>query len=736
MVISRLNIQERGNKRSAVFKAYKDKGIDPKAVKIYEVGDNIPFNDIRVIGKEGRKRDDRKLLELPICLDTETSYYKINQKDYVAWIYQWCLRVGYIYIGGRTPEELIKALRMIKAFYHLDAEKKAVIYIHNASYDWQFIKYTLSDEFGAPEILATAPRHIIYAEYDSFIIRDSYVLANRSLAKWCDDLSTRVKKVVAGIDYRAIVYQDDELSDNDWYYQLNDVESLYCCIIATLKQSSDTLFSIPLTSTGYVRRDSRREFRKEKKNYFEFRKLALNERTYHMCNQAYRGAYTHGNRFYQEFIVDAVAEGYDGIGHRDYRSFYPSTVECDKYPATPFRRDLSLDIDWILKYKDDYACLCEIEISNIKIKDGISAPILSTDQCRKNMISFGKIINDNGRVLWADGTYKIVVTEIDLYWIMKQYNLDIELTDLYISRKRKLPDFIRNVNKEYFKAKTVFKQLAKRKDISESERFDYDQSLMISKNKLNAIYGMLATNIVHSTFEFNFETFKWLSKNLNVTDELEKYYNNFNSFASYQFGCWITANCRNRLLSTIEAIGYDKFLYCDTDSIFYLKDKDTEAFFTKMNEDNYKLRLERGEYIEDTHGDIVEFMTFEDEEDNIMKFKFLHSKCYGFYDSKGKMTTTIAGVTKFYREDLALPVEERRTREYELNYDLNNLDDGFKFTHCGGSQAAYYEHLPDITFIEGHRVEYESGCVILDNTKTLNRSDLDLFEIERIYEIR
>ena len=111
------------------------------------------------------------------------------------------------------------------------------------------------------------------------------------------------------------------------------------------------------------------------------------------------------------------------------------------------------------------------------------------------------------------------------------------------------------------------------------------------------------------------------------------------------------------------------------------------------------------------------YMTFEDENDNIQKFRTLHSKCYVLINGDGEMVCTIAGVTK----DNKLPKDNPnyKTIAAELG-DIDNLESDFTFIECGGTKSKYMSVDAQEVNINGHMVEIGDGCIITPTTKTLS----------------
>lgn len=428
------------------------------------------------------------------------------------------------------------------------------------------------------------------------------------------------------------------------------------------------------------------------------------------------------------------------IKHRDYRSFYPSTIICDGFPTSKFflyykRHNNEKDIEMLKfckKYKDKKCMLINVLIRNCRLKRHVTAPYLSFAKASKNIYLKRNIINDNGRVLQFKGAFSIWVTELDLDIIKRQYNATFTILEIYVANKGSAPKYLKESVNEFFKIKNEISfEIDK---IKNKDKIDSEKLILLTieymkiKNKLNGIFGMCATNPVRKICTYNFSLKEWKEEeNKAVSETLQKFYRSKNNFMQYQIGIWVTANCRYRLINMIEKIGYDKFLYCDTDSIFYYSTPKIEEMLENINKENLNIRLQRGEYVK-INDKIIEYMAFCDEGENIKFFKALHSKCYGYIDDKG-MHLTIAGVSKYFRSDSHLIYSKRRTREQELK-NLENLKGGFKFIECGGTTSFYLEKDISVDNINGHIIENSSGCIISDSEKEIRDSiDLKNYEI-------
>lgn len=666
-----------------------------------------------------------------ISLDTETSKNKDNS---LGWLYQWCFSFpnyddNRLLVFGRKPSQLAECLHLIQQYYNTSDTKELYIYVHNLSYDYNYIRDYITEEFGERgEILATNYHSLIQWKIKGLCFRCSYRLAGKSLAIWGKDLNIRSPKLVGEIDYNIERFQDSPLYRNDWRYMFRDIISLDQCIIGQMELWGDTLKSVPLTSTGYVRRETRKFFRKDKKNRKKFKSKELSPILYEFLKSEFAGALTHGNRFYRAKTIKG------NIRHRDFASHYPSQQMCCRAPAEPFLLYYDseeckerLRIRQLLGLSINYCFLAQITISNVEIKDGITLPYLQESKVKYNKTGNYHAISDNGRILYFDeGMSTIIVNEIDLKWIYKQYNFDYFISKVYISRAGKYPKFLRDAVNEFFFNKTKWKEEEKRLKIEgypedSPEVREAHTQLMIAKSLLNAIYGMCATDPVRLSFYDN--AGNWSKEKITqeiIAEKLENFFKSRNSFLNYELGAWTTASARDELMEYVECIGYDNFIYADTDSIFYLSTPEIEERIEFLN--RFNRECESAQYIE-YNGKRVYFNQFEDENENITEFRFLHSKCYAYRTQDGELHCTIAGVSKYGRNG--------NTRVKELG-DIEELKEEKTFYDCGSTKSKYVIGEVRTEEIDGHILELSSACIISENRKTLT-SEIQQMEFDLLF---
>lgn len=641
-------------------------------------------------------------IEQPLFFDCETSHNH-NEENPKAWVYQWCINVFDKYIGGRKPSQFIHLLHKIIRTYSLNENRKIIIYIHNLSYDINYFMDFLRSDFDV-KMLAIKPHKVLTFTCDFIEFRCSYLLSNRSLEAWCNYTNSDIKKAVGAIDYNKIIYQDDILEYNDWFYQLNDVASMKNCYINMCKMFDDDISTIPLTNTGYIRRDMRKEARKDKNNRKHFLECKMTPTVYKMLTQEFSGGYTHGNRY--KCCQNVTGD----IRHFDFKSHYPSSQMLDYYPMTAFNLfSHRINFSQLKKLCEKYCVLAKITFKNLRLKDNIVIPYISRHKCECGKIGrltftneYGASGDDNGRIINMIGICSLFLNELDMHWIFKQYDYDgIIIEDVYIAQRGELPIYFKTVINNYFKIKETSTDKIQREK---------------SKNNLNAGYGMTATNPIRSEVNFDFETGIWEEcrnfEDEHIQKKLDEFYKSRNNIMVYAWGCWCTSHARHKLLTTIEHIGMNNFLYCDTDSVFFLYSDDALKGIRQYNNDIIKINKSKGYGVINKNDEISYYGTFEDEKDNIKVFRFLHSKCYAFIDNENKLHCTIAGVSKVDKVTGITSSEELKT--------IDNLTQGFTFIHCGGTCSTYITDIPHIEEIDGHITELASACIIKPIEKHLN----------------
>ena len=628
-------------------------------------------------------------------LDTETSH--LDEES--AWIYQWAVCFNKDFIYGRKPSEFIRLLEKLRDYYSLNDMKKIIFYIHNASYDMQYLKHYLKAYDSNIEIFAIDNHSMLAVDVFGFRFLCSYKLSNMNLDLFSNTYAENFVKASGAIDYNIVRYQDSKLSENDWYYMFSDVASLHDAITNYLITNGyNYAFQAPITSTGFVRTDCRKSSEKEGKYRKWFLKMALKLDQYLLTNKAFMGGLTVANFLY---AGTTLTDDKHKIRHADFKSSYPARIMIDYFPIgkPTWYGDIDdrEEFDFLL---DHYCCIFVLTMDNVHIKEGVTLPYIPSSKCiyKENELKL------NGKIVYAD-TLSIAITEVDYKIIKKQYTGEnIQISDMLIFKRGKAPEWLRSKTMQYFNNKCTLKGVD-------------DKLYACSKALLNAIYGMTATAICRDTYELDEDLILGV-KHGDKEKQISKFYNSRNSFMPYQFGVYTTAHARSALIDMVEAVGYENFLYCDTDSVFYIATPEAEKNLQKLNRKLKARAKKAGAYIGDDYLGVADF------EPDLHKFRALHAKCYAMeeYNKEGvpELKVTIAGIPK--KTTKWINGEKVTISNAEELKSIDNLKDGFIFKHNGGTRSVYIEDLPRIKNISGHKTELASSCIILNIEKEINNT--------------
>lgn len=628
-----------------------------------------------------------------MTFDIETSKIpKDNEGHYEAFMYVWQICIEGNVIFGRRWEELQEFMEKVVNAYKLSENERVVVYVHNLSFEFQFIQ----DYFKFTDVFALASRSILTAKTAHLEFRCSYKLSNMSLAKFIENTpNTLHYKGIDDLDYSTVRTPDTPLTEVELGYCFNDVKGLYECVMELLKE--DNIATIPLTSTGYVRRDCRHAMNKNKNNRKMFLRSKLTLLQYKLLRECFRGGNTAGDRYLTNLILK-------NVGSYDLSSSYPFQMIAREYPLGKWNYGVIRNIATLEEYNRKYCTIARYTFKNIRLRDEKPIPYIPQSKC----LALGDDREIyNGRILHAD-FLTISMTNIDFDIVKEQYEYDeIAVEEFHYSRKGLLPRELRDTIMYYFKKKSKLKG-------DEEHYYEY----MKSKNKLNAIFGMTVTNILN--IEIEYHDGEYTEKKMTeeeMQEALDKYYKNHRSFLNYSWGVFVTAYARRELEDGLNIAGLDT-IYCDTDSVKYIGDHDRE--FEEYNERLNRECREKGvvNYAE-VNGKIF-YMGIFDKEHGYDEFITLGAKKYAFLQN-GKLGITVSGLSK-----------KKGAEELEKKGGLRRFQRNEVFYNSGRTIAQYNPaKVHDIT-VDGCTFSTASNLAIVDTTYTLGISDTMLDIIERL----
>lgn len=649
---------------------------------IYNI-DSFPYNEFNKIEIQRRRRGNPgtsrrvKYLDVISAFDIETTN---DDESEQAFMYVWQMQIGNWTVLGRYWNEWITFLNRLKE--NMKQGVYMVVFVHNLSFEFQFIRGVYP--FETEEVFCTDSRKILKCEmFEHFEFRCSYLQTNMSLAEFTNKMGVEhVKLSGSDFDYSISRYPWTELTDDELQYCINDVFGLCEAMKIQMRLENDSLYTLPLTNTGYVRRDVKAAMRSY--NFFDLHSQLPDYEVFKILREAFRGGNTHANRYYSDEIIKNV-QSFDRV------SSYPDVQLNHKYPMSCWvKEDVhKLKSDRLIRImtKHGRACLMRCRFVDIELSNPlIGCPYIPKAKCR-NLLDYEI---DNGRILSAK-CLEISMTDVDLRILLNQYKFkEIYFLSFYHCRYAKLPFQLRETVKKYFVDKTNLKNV-------EGQELYYNKA----KSKLNSIYGMAAQSPVKKTIDFIDNDFK-------IREESEKELlakSNKKAFQNYAWGVWVTAWARYELQKAIDLCG-DNFLYCDTDSVKFIGDVN----FKEYNKEQKRKSKVNGAFATDPQG-VTHYLGVYEKDAYYKEFVTMGAKKYAYEYADGKIGITVAGVAK-----------TAGGKELAENGGLKVFKEGFVFKKAGGTESIYND-MPSGKFItlirEGKPIKVTSNVYIHDSEYTL-----------------
>lgn len=646
---------------------------------------------------ERKKKNERELLNIVTAFDIETStislplddeHPKHNDHSFM-YVWQWAFGRAKVVVG-RTWEQFTAFCAKIKDALteyqkraRLQELPRIVTYVHNLAYEFQFLAGIY--QFKPEETFFAKERKPIYCRlYDCIEMRCSYKQTNMSLDKFAEKMGASVQKLSGQkFDYRKIRYPWTPLTDFEMSYIVHDVVALVESMEIQMERDGDTLRSIPLTSTGYVRRDCKKALSSQR-NYV-IKPMLPDVKTHRMLRAAFRGGNTHANPLYVGKVLENVVSV-------DMTSCYPAQQLTKLFPMTKFQFLKKPTMEDVIKFIAlGYAVVAEWFFEKLELKNpNEPIPYLSLSKTKSSGFRV-----DNGRLLYADKC-RTVLTEIDLEIVRDTYKYKtISVGDVMVARKAPLPLEYRKVIMSYYEYKTSMKAASKTDP-------DIEYQYMKSKNKLNSVYGMSAQDPIHQRISFNGKKYvKSDYYDQKAVEDLGK------APFPYQWGVYTTAYARAALQEGIKLAGA-KCVYVDTDSV----KTDGYIDFTELNVSRETNARKLHAYAYDENKVRRSVGVFE-VDGEYRQFITQGAKRYAYIDSRGKMGVTVSGVTHKVNEKTGVEycVEELQT--------LERFRPGIEFIKAGGTAALYNDDDDFVYHSPDGDIHITRNVAIIDTTYTM-----------------
>ena len=639
--------------------------VKPDDIRIIEYIKNAGIV-ARTRGNNAGKKQFYK--DIVTAFDIETTS-TIHQGKKINFMYSWAWQLDDEYtVIGRTWDEFISLKQDLISILE---GATICVFVHNLKYEFQYLRPL---GFNSEDVLCSDPREVIKAFSEPFEFRCTYRLTGVSLDKFTENVK---HKKLSGeeFDYTKFRTPKTELTDKELEYIVNDVWGLVEAVKQRNAYFKDTIYSMPITLTGYIRRTTRRAMRTYNINQRE--RIKIDEDTYKLLAGCFRGGNAYANRY-------STGEILSNVYHYDISSAYTSQMIKKPYPIANWQVVNNPSMDKFLRYiyTRGRAVIARIRINNIRLlKVDNPCPYISSSKC----IIRGKNRNAFNRLLFAEQV-ELFVTDIDFKIIMKQYEFDeIEVLEMQKNRYGYLPGQLTEILRDLYYKKTELKGVD-------------DIEYKISKEQLNSVFGMTAQNPAKEICQY--VDGKFIFSNAGAAAQIEKH--NKGAFLSYAWGVYTAAYCRYELQEFIDIVG-DDFVYCDTDGIYYLNHdihKDEIDKLIKQKEDEAD---KIGLYAIDNDG-VIHYGGAWEPDETIKRFVALGQKKYAWEDKKGLHIAT-AGVHK-----------ENGGKELGK---IENYKEGFTFKLAGGNEAFYMDEDLGYITIKGERIRLTPFVYIAPREYTL-----------------
>lgn len=544
--------------QSEVFRGFLSSERIYSPAEVNEVLDLVyPYAD--VVSKKGGS-----LYDFPVSFDIETTSFTDADGKKAATCYVWMLGIYGLVIVGRTWEEFLGVLGRICDALDVKPENRLVIYVHNLTYEFQFIRRY----FQWSEVFALNVRKPIRAVTSRGIeFRCSLLLSGYALEKLGDELQEyTVRKMVGDLDYKKMRNSKTPLTQKELGYCVGDVKVVMAYIAEKIAEDGD-ISAIPMTKTGYVRRYCRNScFYGGLRDCGTYRRweyvrmiagLTLEPDEYSQLKRAFQGGFTHANPFYSGRELNDVTS-------YDFTSSYPAVMVAERFPMSRGERVAIHSIEELENNFQLYCCVFDVEVDGLESELWFDS-FLSVSRCW----NCSDVVTNNGRVVAATHL-KTTMTEQDFMVFRKWYSWSrIRISSVIRYKKDYLPtDLIKAILKLY-SDKTTLKNV-------EGKEVEY----LRSKEMLNSCYGMMVTDIVRPEIVYDGEWVDPLPKVLEKA--IEDYDTDKNRFLFYPWGVWVTSYARRNLFTAILEFAED-YVYSDTDSVKVLNVSKHKTYLDRYN---------------------------------------------------------------------------------------------------------------------------------------------------------
>ena len=558
-------------------------------------------------------------------LDIETS---TAPDQSCAWMYLWCMAIDDLIVYGRTLRDLKCWINRLITQLDLRVDYKLLCYIHNAKYDLSFLRKTVSlAGRKAGDFIARTQRQIIKCCMDHCIeIRDSAVYSEMPLEMMGIDIG--LPKLSE--DHDLIRTPETPLTDDDLRYCARDAHILtaYYRWQAKLYGGMDALSDIPLTATARVRRRLDYCFRMQRgsMDYVALTKMIAYRQlhTKHtgktapteeqlkkyerdravmaMLRSAFFGGYcyaspTHAGAVYKDICVSA-----------DIDACYAWAMLTKRYPLDRFEPlpvPETADEEYAMRngvgVYHDMALLIHVRLHGVEAREKELGFIPSWLRYSLQYDTVKR--NTSGSRVESAEMLELCLTDVDYRNLYIFYDIkSVEILDVVGSRYGYLPAYILDTIMMLYSEKAAAKTEIKKKRREHTATLQDEIRYQVKKTMLARLYGVFVQDPIRMHWEYSDQTHRVEPMGLEQADTAQY------GHVLYQWGVWVAAHARDRLLDMMirlgapeDADGYPTWdgsvIYADTDCIRFLLHGDDDPRIEMLYAENEEMELEMREIV-------------------------------------------------------------------------------------------------------------------------------------------
>ena len=611
-----------------------------------------------------------------------------------CFMYIWTCSINETTIIGYTWDDFRRLLEMLEGLLDLgpqyDSNGKRKVYkvmplfIHNlGGFEYHFMEKELNITN-----CFKAQNKALYAIVDkSFLLLDSYRICPQKLEVLAE-MYSRYRKT-HDLDYSVDRNTTDakNLSDDELTYCCNDtlilVDFAQFCFDFLCKWGK-----LPTTQNDMVKAIISYHFKRDKNNQEVIKGLFPPKEIYEFVRQwGFRGG----------FCQTSYREVNDSVVCFDFDSAYCSSIVHDYFPMGRYRKG---DPKTWREYLDKYCCQMTLKFTNLRSRVGTGFIHYETighcffDKGDYKTARHNVKKEPSGRVISAP-YYYTSLTEVDfeLYTLIYEWD-SVECLRFVYAERGALPEYVIQTAIELYEPKARLKAQGK-EDTPEYR---------LVKSRPSTIFGCMCQRLYDSDIE-GLDSVGWYKKF--KTKKLMP-----------QWGVYITAHIRKRLITMALSLGAYYWLYSDTDSIYCICDDEVRELFEEYNEafrEKNRLFCEQRGLDYDVFKNLGCFDDGSRKGINIFRFKTISAKTYIYYytDNKhpeGAVKVVIGGIPE---EDF-WDSYELETKDYK-HEDIPKIFDFFE----SETIINYHKRYTDIVenkseVINGERMFCKQGVVITD----------------------